>query len=80
MKNNNFQWIKKIISNIFDVHVAKSSSNPLALFINSILNRQYANALIEYEKLSSDQKTYFESTYQLVKTYNANQIFLENMI
>ena len=80
MKNNNFQWIKKIISNIFDVNVAKSSSNPLALFINSILNRQYANALIEYEKLSSDQKTYFESTYQLVKTYNSNQIFLENMI
>jgi len=80
MKNNNFQWIKKIISNIFDVNVAKSSSNPLALFINSILNRQYANALIEYEKLSSDQKTYFQSTYQLVKTYNANQVFLENMI
>ena len=80
MKNNNFQWIKKIISNIFDVNVAKSSSNPLALFINSILNRQYANALIEYEKLSSDQKNYFESTYQLVKTYNSNQIFLENMI
>ena len=80
MKNNNFQWIKKIISNIFDVNVAKSSSNPLALFINSILNRQYANALIEYEKLSSDQKAYFQSTYKLVKTYNANQVFLENMI
>ena len=69
MKNNNFQWIKNYFK-YFDVHVAKSSSNPLALFINSILNRQYANALIEYEKLSSDQKTYFESTYQLVKTYS----------
>ena len=80
MKNNNFQWIKKIISNIFDIHVAKASSNPLASFINSILNRQYANALVEFEKLNSDQKIYFQSTYHLAKIYNANQIFLENMI
>ena len=80
MKNNNFQWVKKIVSNIFDIHVSKVSSNPLAAFINAILNRQYSNAIIEYEKLNSDQKNYFQSTYQLVKLYNANQIFLENMI
>ncbi|MDB2635857.1 hypothetical protein N9Y54_01475 [Alphaproteobacteria bacterium] len=80
MKNNNFQWIKKIISNIFDIHVAKASSNPLASFINSILNRQYANALVEFEKLNADQKIYFQSTYHLAKIYNTNQIFLENMI
>ena len=80
MKNNNFQWVKKIVSNIFDIHVSKVSSNPLAAFINAILNRQYSNAIIEYEKLNSDKKNYFQSTYQLVKLYNANQIFLENMI
>lgn len=80
MKNNNFTWIKKIISNIFDIHVAKGSSNPLSAFINFILNRQYANALIEYEKLNPNQKIYFKSTYNLAKIYNQNQIFLENMI
>ena len=48
--------------------------------IGFISNYKKSRRFIEYEKLSSDQKTYFESTYQLVKTYNANQIFLENMI
>ena len=80
MKNNNFQWIKKIISNIFGIHVAKAYLNPLASFINYILNRQYANALVEFEKLNADQKIYFQSSYHFAKIYNANQIFLENMI
>ena len=52
MKNNNFQCVKKIVSNIFDIHVSKVSSNPLAAFINAILNREYSNAIIEYEKLN----------------------------
>ena len=80
MKNNNMKWMKNIISNIFEINIAKSKSSSLASYINAILNRQYANAIVEFEKLSSDQKIYFQSTYDLAQLYNANQLFLENMI
>ena len=80
MKNNNMKWMKNIISNIFKINIAKSKSSSLASYINAILNRQYANAIVEFEKLSSDQKIYFQSTYDLAQLYNANQLFLENMI
>jgi hypothetical protein len=80
MKNNNMKWMKNIISNIFEINIAKSKSSSLASYINAILNRQYANAIVEFEKLSSDQKIYFQSTYDLAQLYNTNQLFLENMI
>ena len=80
MKNNNMKWMKNIISNIFEINIAKSKSSSLASYINAILNRQYANAIVEFEKLSSDQKIYFQSTYDLALLYNTNQLFLENMI
>ena len=80
MKNNNVQWLKKIISNIFEINIAKSKQTPLALYINAILNRQYTNAIVEYDKLTPNQKKYFKSTYDLTQLYNVNQIFLENMI
>ena len=80
MKNNNMKWMRNIISNIFEINIAKSKSSSLASYINAILNRQYANAIVEFEKLSSDQKIYFQSTYDLAQLYNANQLFLENMI
>ncbi len=80
MKNNNIKWMKNIISNIFEINIAKSKSSSLASYINAILNRQYANAIVEFEKLSSDQKIYFQSTYDLAQLYNTNQLFLENMI
>ncbi len=80
MKNSNIQWLKKIIANIFEINIAKNKSNPLALYINAILNRQYTNAIVEYDKLTPNQKKYFQATYDLTKLYNENQIFLENMI
>ena len=80
MKNNNMKWMKNIISNIFEINIAKSKPSSLASYINAILNRQYANAIVEFEKLSSDQKIYFQSTYDLAQLYNTNQLFLENMI
>jgi hypothetical protein len=80
MKNNNMKWMRNIISNIFEINIAKSKSSSLASYINAILNRQYANAIVEFEKLSSDQKIYFQSTYGLALLYNTNQLFLENMI
>ena len=80
MKNNNMKWMKNIISNIFEINIAKSKSSSLASYINAILNRQYANAIVEFEKLSSNQKIYFQSTYDLAQLYNTNQLFLENMI
>ena len=80
MKNNKMKWMKNIISNIFEINIAKSKSSSLASYINAILNRNYANAVVEFEKLSSDQKMYFQSTYDLVQLYNTNQLFLENMI
>ena len=80
MKNNNMKWMKNIISNIFEINIAKSKSSSLASYINAILNRQYANAIVEFEKLSADQKKYFQSTYDLALLYNTNQLFLENMI
>ena len=80
MKNNNMKWMKNIISNIFEINIAKSKSSSLASYINAILNRQYANAIVEFEKLSPNQKIYFQSTYDLAQLYNANQLFLENMI
>jgi len=80
MKNNNVQWLKKIISNIFEINIAKSKQTPMALYINAILNRQYTNAIVEYDKLTPNQKKYFKSTYDLTQLYNVNQIFLENMI
>ncbi len=80
MKQNNFQWLKRIIENIFEIQITKNSSEPLPLFINAMYNRQYAKAIIEYDKLNSNQKIFFKSSYDLAKIYNDNQNFLENMI
>ena len=80
MKKNNFQWLKKIVENIFDIKITKNSLEPLPSFINAMNNRQYAKAIIEYNKLDSNQKIFFKSSYQLAQIYNDNQIFLENMI
>ena len=80
MKRNNFQWLKRIIENIFEIQITKNSSEPLPSFINAMYNRQYTKAIIEYEKLNPNQKIYFESSYELAQIYNDNQIFLENMI
>ena len=80
MKQNNFQWFKRIIENIFEIQITKNSSEPLPSFIDAMYNRQYTKAIIEYEKLSPNQKIFFKSSYELAKIYNDNQIFLENMI
>ena len=80
MKNNNFSWLKKIIENIFEINIAKNSSTPIAAYINALMNRHYDLALIEYEKLNSNQKIFFKSSYELAHAYNNQQIFLENMI
>ena len=80
MKNNNFSWLKKIIENIFEINIAKNSSTRMATYINALMNRQYDLALIEYEKLSSNQKIFFKSSYELAQAYNNQQVFLENMI
>ena len=80
MKNNNFSWLKKIIENIFEINIAKNSSTPMAAYINALMNRQYDLALIEYKKLSPNQKIFFKSSYELAQAYNNQQIFLENMI
>ena len=80
MKQNNFQWLKRIIENIFDIQITKNSLEPLPSFIDAMYNRQYTKAIIEYEKLNPNQKIFFKSSYELAKIYNDNQIFLENMI
>ena len=80
MKQNNFQWLKRIIENIFEIQITKNSLEPLPSFINAMYNRQYTEAVIEYEKLTPNQKIFFKSSYELAKIYNDNQIFLENMI
>ena len=80
MKNNNFSWLKKIIENIFEINIAKNTSTPMAAYINALMNRQYDLALIEYEKLSPNQKIFFKSSHELAQAYNNQQIFLENMI
>ena len=80
MKNNNFSWLKKIIENIFEINIAKNSSSPMASYINALMNRKYNLALIEYEKLSPNQKIFFKLSYELAQAYNNQQIFLENMI
>ena len=80
MKNDNFSWLKKIIENIFEINIAKNTSTPMAAYINALMNRQYDLALIEYEKLTSNQKIFFKSSNELARAYNNQQIFLENMI
>ena len=80
MKQNNFQWLKRIIENIFEIQITKNSLEPLPSFINAMYNRQYTKAIIEYEKLNPNQKIIFKSSYELAQIYNDNQIFLENMI
>ena len=80
MKQNNFQWLKRIIENIFEIQITKNSLEPLPSFINAMYNRQYTKAIIEYEKLNPNQKIFFKSSYDLAQIYNDNQIFLENMI
>ena len=80
MKNDNFSWFKKIIENIFEINIAKNTSTPMAAYINALMNRQYDLALIEYEKLNSNQKIFFKSSNELARAYNNQQIFLENMI
>ncbi len=80
MNQNNFQWLKKVIENVFEIQITKNSLEPLPSFINAMYNRQYTKAIIEYEKLSPNQKIFFKSSYELAQIYNDNQIFLENMI
>ena len=80
MKQNNFQWLKRVIENIFEIQITKNSTEPLPSFINAMYNRQYTKAIIEFEKLNPNQKIFFKSSYELAQIYNDNQIFLENMI
>ncbi|MDB0031759.1 hypothetical protein N9E32_00550 [Alphaproteobacteria bacterium] len=80
MKNNNFSWFKNIIENIFEINIAKNSTYPISNYLNALANRQYDLALIEYEKLSPNQKIFFKSSFELAQDYNQQQVFLENMI
>ena len=80
MKNNNFSWFKNIIENIFEINIAKNSTYPISNYLNALTNRQYDLALIEYEKLSPNQKIFFKSSFELAQDYNQQQVFLENMI
>ena len=80
MKNNNFSWFKNIIENIFEINIAKNSTDPISNYLTALTNRQYDLALIEYEKLSPNQKIFFKSSFELAQDYNQQQVFLENMI
>ena len=80
MKNDNFVWFKKIIKNIFEINIAKNSTYPISDYLNALMNRQYDLALIEYEKLSPNQKIFFKSSFELAQAYDQQKVFLENMI
>ena len=80
MKNDNFSWFKKIIENIFEINVAKNSTYSISSYLNALINRQYDLALIEYEKLSPNQKIFFKSSFELAQAYDQQKVFLENMI
>ena len=80
MKNDNFSWLKKIIENIFEINVAKNSTYPVSSYLNALINRQYDLALMEYEKLSPNQKIFFKSSFELAQAYDQQKVFLENMI
>ena len=80
MKNDNFSWFKKIIENIFEINVTKNSTYPISSYLNALINRQYDLALIEYEKLSPNQKIFFKSSFELAQAYDQQKVFLENMI
>ena len=80
MKNDNFSWFKKIIENIFEINISKNSTYPISDYLNALMNRQYDLALIEYEKLSPNQKIFFKSSFELAQAYDQQKVFLENMI
>jgi hypothetical protein len=80
MKNDNFSWFKKIIENIFEINIAKNSTYPISSYLNALINGQYDLALIEYEKLSPNQKIFFKSSFELAQAYDQQKVFLENMI
>ena len=80
MKNDNFSWLKKIIENIFEINIAKISTYPISGYLNALMNRQYDLALMEYEKLSPNQKIFFKSSFELAQAYDQQKVFLENMI
>ena len=80
MKNDNFSWFKKIIENIFQINIAKNSTYPISGYLNALMNRQYDLALMEYEKLSPNQKIFFKSSFELAQAYDQQKAFLENMI
>ena len=80
MKNDNFSWFKKIIENIFEINIAKNSTYPISDYLNALMNRQYDLALMEYEKLSPNQKIFFKSSFELAQAYDQQKVFLENMI
>src|SRR5210317_208033 len=80
MKNDNFSWFKKIIENIFEINISKNSTYPISDYLNSLMNRQYDLALIEYKKLSPNQKIFFKSSFELAQAYDQQKVFLENMI
>ena len=80
MKNDNFSWFKKIIENIFEINIAKNSTYPISGYLNALMNRKYDLALMEYEKLSPNQKIFFKSSFELAQAYDQQKVFLENMI
>ena len=80
LRKTSLQWLKQILANLFDVSVAKNNTNSLSLYMNSIINRNYDVALIEFDNLTTSQQSYFKNSYEIVKKFHENQIFLENMI
>jgi len=80
LNSTHLSWLKTILSNLFDVSVAKNNSSSLSNYMNSIMNHNYDSALIDFANLTLNQQSYFKSSYEIAKKFNENKIFLENMI
>ncbi|MDC0861897.1 hypothetical protein OAQ08_04810 [Alphaproteobacteria bacterium] len=79
LKNTKINWFKKIVENIFQISVAKTSSTSVGSFILAIENKNYSSAVINYENLTVNQKLFFKETYEIAKSYEEQKSFLENL-
>ncbi|MAV82837.1 MAG: hypothetical protein CMI90_05190 [Pelagibacteraceae bacterium] len=79
MNGTKLPWLKKIIKNIFEISISREIENPIGAFITSIENSNYSGAVVSYNNLTQKQKQFFQTSYNIAKSYEEQRAYLENL-
>ena len=79
MNKARLNWLKDIIQNIFNISISRKTDQPVGAFITAIENQNYAEAVINYSNLTSNQKISFKQSYDIAKSYEDQKAYLENL-